>query len=144
MSVVIIIDAVERTFQRAKAEEGFRARAYKDTRGNSTIGFGFNIDAGITPRAAAALLREQLQEAHEKLLKLPWYTALDAVRQSACLDIDFNEGEGGLLRFPHMIAALSRQDWASAATECHVEDPRLAGRYQQLAQLLLTGMQNGS
>lgn len=144
MSVVIIIDAVERTFQRATTEEGFRSRVYRDTNGLQTIGYGFCVDAGISPRAAAALLHEQLQEAHEKLLKLPWYAALDPVRQSVCLDIDFNEGEGGLLKFPHMIAALSRQDWASAATECRVEDPKIEGRYKQLAQLLLTGMTNGS
>lgn len=73
------------------------------------------------------------------LLALDWYAKLDPVRRSVCLDIAYNEGVHGLLNFPHMIAALSRQDWPSAATECHVEDPKLAGRYAALAQLLLIG-----
>lgn len=132
--------AVDIALPRLRTEEGFRARAYKDTNGYLTIGYGWNVDAGITPRGAAALLQEQLQEAHEALLKLPWYAALDPVRQSACLDIDVNEGEGGLLKFPHMISALGRQDWATAAQECHVEDPKLAGRYASLSKILLTGV----
>lgn len=131
--------AVDVALPRLKTEEGFRARAYKDTNGFTTIGYGFNVDAGITPRVAGALLQAQAEEVHEQLEKLPWYASLDPVRQSVCLDIAFNTGLGGLLKFPHMIAALSRQDWTSAATECHVEDPKLAGRYQVLAQLLLIG-----
>jgi GH24 family phage-related lysozyme (muramidase) len=133
------ICAVAIALLRLRTEEGFRTRAYKDTNGFTTIGYGFNVDAGITPRAATALLQEQLQEAHETLLKLTWYTGLDPVRQSVCVDIDLNEGEGGLLRFPHMITALVHQDWPTAATECHVEDPRLASRYVALAKILLTG-----
>ena len=134
------MSAVDVAFPRLQTEEGFRALPYRDTNGLETIGYGFNVQAGISKYAAAALLRAQVEEAHAALLKLPWYAALDPVRQSVCLDIDINEGQGGLLKFPHMIAALSRQDWASAAIECHVEDPKLAGRYAALAQLLLTGM----
>lgn len=131
--------AVDVALPRLKVEEGFRAFPYRDTNGLETIGYGFNVQAGISKYAATALLQAQCEEAHAALLKLPWYAALDPVRQSVCLDIDINEGEGGLLAFPHMIAALSRQDWASAATECHVEDPKLASRYAALAQLLLIG-----
>lgn len=134
------MSAVDVAFPRLQTEEGFRALPYRDTNGLETIGYGFNVQAGISKYAAAALLKAQTEEAHAALLKLPWYAALDPVRQSVCLDIDINEGQGGLLKFPHMIAALSRQDWASAAIECHVEDPKLAGRYAALAQLLLTGM----
>jgi lysozyme len=131
--------AVDIALPRLQQEEGFRAFPYRDTNGHLTVGFGCNLDAGLSPRAGAALLTEQATERHERLLKLPWYAALDPVRQSVCLDIAFNEGDGGLLKFPRMIAALSRQDWASAATECHVEDPKLTGRYAALAQLLITG-----
>ncbi len=131
--------AVDIALPRLETEEGFRALPYRDTKGLETIGYGFCIQAGISKYAAAALLKAQVEEAHASLLKLPWYAALDPVRQSVCLDIDINGGEGGLLGFPHMIAALSRQDWASAATECHVENPELTGRYQKLAQLLLIG-----
>lgn len=133
------MSAVDIALPRLKTEEGFRSTGYRDTVGKLTIGYGFCVDEGISRYAAAALLKAQAEEAHTALLKLPWYAQLDPVRQSVCLDIAINEGEQGLLKFPHMIAALSRQDWASAATECHVEDPKLAGRYAALAQLLLIG-----
>lgn len=134
------MSAIDIAVPRLKTEEGFRARAYKDTNGFTTIGYGFNIDAGITPYAAAGLLQAQIHEIHEALLKYPWYSTLDEPRQSVCLDIAVNEGLHGLLAFPRMLAALQAQEWSVAATECHVTDPRLDARYAALAKILLTGI----
>ena len=120
-------------------EENFRATKYIDSRGLETIGFGFNIEAGISKRAALALLREQMAERHDELMQLPWYAALNEVRQGVCLDISINAGIAGLLRFDHMIDALEVADWATAAKECSVTNPELADRYATLAKLLLTG-----
>jgi len=131
--------AVDLALPRLRTEEGFRATKYTDTRGHLTIGYGFNIDAGISPYAADALLSAQVTERHNQLLGYPWYAALDDVRQSVCLDIAFNNGIHGLLHFPHMIAALEQRDWKTASIECTVTNPELAGRYSALAQLLLTG-----
>ena len=133
------MNAVDLALPRLKNEEGFRATKYTDTQGHTTIGYGFNVDAGISQYAATALLNAQAAERHNALLTYSWYSGLDPVRQSVCLDIAFNGGLHGLLEFPHMIAALSRQDWASAAAECKVTNPELADRYEKLAQLLLTG-----
>jgi lysozyme len=105
-----------------------------------TIGYGFQIAAGISERAAAALLREQMAERHDALMKLPWYAGLDEVRQGVCLDMSINLGIAGLLKFDHMIDALQFHDWEDAARECRVTNPELAGRYAALAQLLLTGI----
>ncbi len=133
------MNAVDLALPRLKTEEGFRATKYLDTRGKLTIGYGFNLDAGISQYAAAALLSAQAAERHESLTAYPWYANLDPTRQSVCLDIAFNDGLSGLLHFPHMIAALAKDDWAGAAAECKVTNPELAGRYAALAQLLLTG-----
>lgn len=133
------MSAVELALPRLKTEEGFRATKYTDTRGHLTIGYGFNVDAGISQSAAGALLAVQATEEHDRLLALAWYATLDPVRQSVCLDIAFNSGSHGLLNFPHMIAALAKGDWATAAAECKVTNPELATRYAALAQLLLTG-----
>jgi len=135
------MSAVDIALLRLQTEEGFRAFKYIDTTGHETIGYGFNIDAGITRHAASALLQEQVAELSDTLQQYPWYAALDPVRASVVLDIAFNQGIAGLLHYPHMIAALSRQDWASAATECAVADPKLdASRYAPLRQLLLAGV----
>jgi len=133
------MNAVDLALPRLKTEEGFRATKYTDTQGHLTIGYGFNVDAGVSQFAAGALLAAQASERHDALLAYPWYSDLDPVRQSVCLDIAFNSGTAGLLHFPHMIAALSKGDWATAAAECKVTNPELAGRYAALAQLLLTG-----
>jgi lysozyme len=134
------MSAVDLALPRLKTEEGFRATKYTDTQGHLSIGYGFNIDAGISQGAAGALLGAQATERHQALMGFRWYANLDPVRQSVCLDIAFNSGTHGLLNFPHMIAALAKGDWATAAAECKVTNPELAGRYAALAQLLLTGV----
>lgn len=131
--------AVELALPRLKTEEGFRATKYTDTQGHLTIGYGFDVDAGISQYAAGALLLAMAEERHKQLSAYPWYSGLDPVRQSVCLDIAFNSGTTGLLHFPKMIAALAHSDWATAAAECKVTNPELAGRYAALAKLLLTG-----
>lgn len=133
------MNAVDLALPRLKTEEGFRATKYTDTQGHLSIGYGFNVDAGISEFAATALLNAQAAERHNALLTYSWYSGLDPVRQSVCVDIAFNNGLHGLLDFPHMIAALAKGDWATAAAECKVTNPELAGRYAALAQLLLTG-----
>lgn len=133
------MSAVDLAFPRVKREEGFRAHVYKDTRNLETIGYGFQIAAGISERAAAALLREQIAERHDELARLPWYARLNEVRQGVCLDIAINSGTTGLLKFEHMINALEASDWVTAAAECKVLNPELASRYAALAHLLLTG-----
>lgn len=133
------MSAVDQALPRVKLSEGFRPHVYLDSRNLQTIGFGFQIAAGISERAAAALLREQMAERHDELVKLLWYANLDEVRQGVCLDIAINSGTAGLLRFERMIKALEAGNWASAAAECTVTNPELAGRYRELAQLLLTG-----
>lgn len=132
--------AVDIALPRLQTEEGFRASVYKDTQGHQSIGFGFDVDAGISRFAASALLVAQATETHQALLKFNWYADLNDARQSVCLDVAFNSGLHGLLNFPHMIAALSEKDWDSAANECKVTNPELASRYKVLAEILLTGI----
>lgn len=134
--------AIDSALARLKTEEGFRAKAYRDTEGHMTVGYGFNLDAGISPRAAAALLQAQLEELHDTLVTDRWYANLDPVRQSVCLDIAFNAGLHELLYdFPRMTSALNRHDWITAQSECHVENPELQERYNTLARILLTGFE---
>jgi lysozyme len=133
------VSAVDIALPRIEKEEGFEPQKYIDTEGRATIGYGFQIDAGITQNAALALLQAQLQDIDARLQPFPWYSSLDAVRQSVCIDIAFNAGISGLLRFPKMIAALAVKDWESAADQCAVTNPELASRYHELSQILLSG-----
>lgn len=134
------MNAIDIVLPRLKTEEGFRSVAYRDTQGHWTIGYGTNLDAGISQSAAAALLTAQVAELQAALAAYGWYAALDPVRQSVCLDIGFNSGISGLLHYPKMIAALAHQDWTTAAKECVVQQPELQGRYAALAKIIRTGV----
>lgn len=143
------MNAIDITVTRLKTEEGRRPRAYNDKTGqvvtcrpsgNLTIGYGVNLEGGLSDTEMEWLLAYRLTLVRLQLERLSWYIGLDPYRQSVVLDIGFNTGFHGLLGFPHMIAALARQDWHTAAMECAVEDKHEdMVRYAPLRQLLLVG-----
>ena len=135
------MSGIDSCLPRLLVEEGFRAQKYLDSRGIETIGYGFNIAAGISPYAAKALATAQLQELEAQLLKLPWYAGLDPARQGEFLDIGFNDGLHGLLGFVHCISAAAIQDWGTAHDQLLDSDAARAdpNRYDPLAAILLTG-----
>lgn len=132
--------AVDIAVPRLKQEEGFRSKSYHDTVGKLSIGYGFNVDAGLTEYAASALLTAQAEELHRALLTYKWYGALDDARQSVCIDIAFNEGLYSFANnWPHLIQALTVEDWAGAQAECHTKTIEDEARYERLGEILLTG-----
>jgi hypothetical protein len=142
------MSAVEIALERILStnSEGFRADVYDDEtdlriecQGEPTIGFGCRCRQW-SRELAECVLRFQLGEAEAPLLKLPWYRAANEARQSALLEIAFNEGDGGLLNgFPRLVAAAEADNWVQSGIECHVRDPRLTTRYARLAKILVTG-----
>ena len=134
------MSAVDVALPRIQQEEGFRGMAYLDTEGHRTIGYGFDVDAGITQYAATGLLTAQLQELDRAFQVFQWYAALDPVRQSVCIDMAFNLGFHEFVNgWPRLIAALTARNWAAAQAECHTSTVEDEGRYTALGQLLLTG-----
>lgn len=126
---------------RLKTDEGFRTMPYKDTTGHTTIGYGFNVDAGITERAALALLGAQADELDDELSSFPWYEGIDDVRGSVLIELAFNLGLSGLLHFPSMLAAIGQKNWQGAHDELLNSQAarQLPTRYNLLANLLLNG-----
>lgn len=102
---------------RVMASEGFRGTKYIDSRGFLTIGYGFNVDAGISRYCAGALCQAQLDEARSEIKGYPWYQACDAPRQDVLTELTFNMGPQKLLGFHNMLGALVGQDWNKAADE---------------------------
>ena len=98
--------------------EGFRAFKYHCTADKETIGYGFNIEAGISKRCARALLKEQLAEKHDELVKdISFFNELSEQRQAALINMAFQLGTKGLLGFKKMLAALSDKDYETAYRE---------------------------
>lgn len=135
------MSAVDIAIPRLKVDEGFRASKYVDTAGHLTIGYGFNVDAGISQYAATALLQAQTQECASTVAGFWWAQGLDDIRMSVVVELAFNNGVNGLLRFPKMLAAIGAKDWATAQKELLDSDAAraLPNRYQSLSQILLTG-----
>jgi lysozyme len=134
-------DPLTITLDRLTGEEGFRAQKYTDTAGHLTIGYGFNIDAGVSQGLAAAILLYQLGDTLKQIQSAPWWPADDPVRASVLLDVAFNAGVAGLLHFPKMLAAVGARDWVTASAQLLDSDAAraLPNRYNPLAELLLNG-----
>ena len=108
-------DAPGLVVDRIMADEGFRAEPYPDSRGILTIGFGTNIGEGITRREGEFLLRERLAGTYQTLTKeLPWLSDAPERQQSAILDMGYQLGPRGLLKFHGMLSALEAGDCPAA------------------------------
>jgi lysozyme len=110
-------DATDLALIRCKSAEGFRSHSYTDTRGFLTIGYGFNVDAGISEYCAAGLLERQIAEADADISAFRWYQAADTVRRSVLVELRFNMGLLKLQGFHNMLGACEDQDWEKAADE---------------------------
>ena len=101
-----------------KIEEAFRSKPYRDTRGVLTIGYGTNIQRGITPTEGEWLLRERLRKTEQDLAaSWPSYYTLPSDVQAAVLDMAYQLGVHGLMEFHQMLSALIREDYATAIKE---------------------------
>jgi lysozyme len=97
--------------------EGIRLRPYTDTVGKLTIGVGRNLtDRGITLAEAMLLLDTDLDECLRWLrATFPWWADLSPARQAALVDLRFNLGGAGLLKFKRFLAAMEAGDYGRAA-----------------------------
>jgi lysozyme len=102
-----------------KRDEGINLKPYRDTVGKLTIGIGRNLDdVGITEDEANALLRADVNRTIADLdRQLSWWRNLSEVRQRVLVNMAFNLGIGGLMKFQKMLTAMKSGDYVSAAQE---------------------------
>ena len=100
-----------------KRDEGLRLKAYKDTLGHLTIGYGHNLEArGITLEIAAMLLEEDVAIAVAELRsRFDWFDHLTRPRQDALINLCFNLGINKFMEFHGMLNALDNGDFHTAA-----------------------------
>jgi len=127
---------------RLQASEGFRTTLYTDTTGHETIGYGWNVQAGITRYQAGALLNAQVSEIILLIQQYWWFAKLDEVRAGVIVEVAFNQGISSLLHYVKMLAAVGAQDWATASAELLDSDAArlLPDRYGKLSHVLATGL----
>jgi lysozyme len=105
-----------------RRDEGDSPTCYQDHFGYWTIGVGRMIDAkkggGLRPDEIAYLLNNDIQDRREALTKaLPFFAELSTARQGVLINMAFNMGVAGLLKFKQMLAAVEAGHWGIAAKE---------------------------
>ena len=128
--------------QRLQMHEGLRLKPYFCTRGKQTIGVGRCLDTnpltaeeekvvgdwkrGITKNAAFYLLRNDIARVEKECRQnIPFWKKLDDERQYALLDMAFNLGISGLLKFKKMLSYMGVGNFRQASVEC------LSSKYAQ-------------
>ena len=134
---------MNKLIEQVKRHEGFRSNPYKCTAGKATIGYGRNLDdVGIAEKEAEQLLFNDLYNAECQLIdRCPEFVFLDRVRRDVVVNMAFNIGVAGVLKFKNMLAAIELGDYVTAADE--MLDSKWArqvgDRALELAEQMITG-----
>src|ERR1051325_10603618 len=112
--------------------EGLRLTKYRCPTGHWTIGVGRNMEVnpvedelgrvvgndGITEDEAMRLLDNDIDRCiAEVQVHIPSFDTLSEPRQSVLIDMAFNLGTAGLMKFKNMLAAVEQGDFEKAAAE---------------------------
>lgn len=103
-------------------DEGEVLHAYPDSLGYLTIGIGHLIDkrkgGKISKAASRFIFAEDLAEKVADLDRaIPWWRELPAAKQRVVINLCFQLGITGLLKFKKMLAALKAGDYKTAAKQ---------------------------
>ena len=134
----------QKLIQQLRRHEGERLKPYRCTAGKLTIGVGRNLDdRGITAAESALLLSNDIDTVWNELkTRIPWMTGLNDVRQRVLLDMAFNLGTDGLMRFKNTLAAiqLGQYEKGSKMMLDSLWAKQVGMRAQRLAKMMQTGI----
>jgi len=124
-----------------KRDEGFRSSVYLDTHGHPTVMYGVNLDASpFTEEEGALVLQHRVSSIRLQLFRFPWFARMGLVRQAVILNMAYNLGVDGMLKFKKMIAAIEVEDYREAAAQ--IMDSKaareLTPRYTRLSNEMFT------
>jgi lysozyme len=99
--------------------EGLRLTVYDCPAGYKTIGVGRNIEQkGITEDEALYLLGNDIEYFTEQLEEnLIGFQELSEDKKAVLVNMAFNLGVNGLLKFKNMLAAVTEERWEDASSE---------------------------
>ena len=139
--------------QQLEFEEGRRLKAYTCSMGHKTIGIGHNLDVKpafngqripdiISDQVCDLIFDRDLNDTITQL-NFVWLanTKLDPARRDAVINMCFQLGINGVMKFKLMLNALERSDWVAA--KAHALNSSWAKqtpeRAERVAEQLLTG-----
>lgn len=123
--------------------EANRRFPYRCTAGKLTIGVGFNLDdVGLYPEEIDFILDNRIRLLRKSLVAaLPWAVDLDEVRQAVLLDMAYNLGIEGLLKFKRTLGSIERKEYKLASQQMleSLWARQVKGRATRLAKMMETG-----
>jgi GH24 family phage-related lysozyme (muramidase) len=124
-------------------DEGFKACISLDSRGRRTIGYGTNLDAGITLAQGAVLLECGLDDAIRDVARVLGIARLDDVRFGVLVQLRYHLGLKGFLGFEQLLAHCVAGQWDAAAGALidSAADHQEPARMMRWAHELRTGIQ---
>lgn len=138
--------------------EGLFLKTYHCPAGKLTIGVGYNIDAngvpfgltreeiiikGITREQAMILMDNMIQECVVKLsANISWFHTLDGTRQMVLVDMAYNLGVLGLLKWRNTLTSVARKNYTRAAAEMIRSKwyKQVGTRSKRLVEMMRTGI----
>ena len=101
--------------KRVCENEGFESKPYKCSEGVWTIGHGITY---LTQDESLNIVKNRIYDKHEWLIKqLDWYDELPSNVQGVILEMCFQIGTSGMLKFKKMIGNMRIKEWKAAAEE---------------------------
>lgn len=100
---------IENLRRQLRNDEGERPTVYQDHLGYYTIGIGRLVDprkpgCGLRPDEMAFMLQNDIDDRARALeLRLPWFSKLDDARKGVLLNMSFQMGVEGLLKFKNTL-----------------------------------------
>lgn len=141
--------------QRIKRHEGLRLKPYQDTLGYTTVGYGHKIiSAAERKKFANGITQEQADNLFKDDLGAAWHYAivsigttfhrLDTPQQEVIVEMIYQLGLKGVLKFKKMLNALDKGDYETAADQMldslwHQQTPQ---RCEELSAIMRTRQQN--
>lgn len=130
-----------------RGDESVKPCVYKDHLGYDTIGVGRLIDsrkkgAGLRPDEITYLLNNDIDDRIEALTRaLPWFQNLDDARRGVLLNMAFQMGTEGLLKFVNTLKLIEdgKYDLAAHAMLQSLWAQQTPARAKRMAEQMRTG-----
>ncbi len=131
-----------------RGDEDTRACVYKDSLGYWTIGTGRLVDArkpgaGLRPEEMTFMLNNDIDDRINELGKrIPWFQNLDDARKGVLLNMSFQMGVEGLLKFERTLRLIKDGFYDSAAFAMlqSLWATQTPARAKRLAEQMRTGI----
>jgi lysozyme len=128
--------------------EGLKRKVYKDSEGYLTIGVGRNLQGnGMSIDECLMLLDNDIKKCDAQIRAvLPWTASLDPARFDVLMNMCFNLGVDGLLKWRPTLQLIERGEYDSAADKMLAQKwaRQVGQRAVELASQLRTGQYQNS